>query len=100
MVKHIVLWKLKDHAEGKTKAENAQQLKREFESLASTIPVIRKLEVGINVIPGPEAYDLALVSEFATRTDVEIYQKHPDHQRIVGILRQVRDTRVVVDYEF
>jgi hypothetical protein len=99
MIKHIVLWKLKEHAEGKPKAENAAMLKRELESMTSRIPEIRKLEAGINFNAGQDAYDLALFSEFATKRDLDTYQNHPEHQRVVSILRRLRETRVVVDYE-
>lgn len=99
MIKHIVLWKLKENAEGKSKAENAAKLKKELEALASKIREIRKLEIGINSNTSQDAYDLGLVSEFATREDLDMYQKHPEHQRVAGLLRKLRDSRIVVDYE-
>lgn len=99
MIKHIILLKLKDSAEGKTKAENATMLKRELESLASKIKEIRKLEVGINFNTGQDAYDLGLMSEFANKNYLDAYQNHPEHQRVAAILRRLRDYRIVVDYE-
>lgn len=33
MIKHIVMWKLKDEAEGNSKAENAQIIKNSLEDL-------------------------------------------------------------------
>ncbi len=100
MIKHIIVLKLKEHAGGKSKSENAQMLKREFEGMPEKIREIRKLEVGINFDPTPDAYDMALAAEFASRRDLEIYQNHPEHQRIVAILRPLRESRIVVDYEF
>jgi hypothetical protein len=99
MIKHIVLWKLKEHAEGKSKADNAAKLKRELEGLASKIKEIRKLEVGVNFNTVQDAYDLGLVSEFATKDDLDLYQNHPEHQRVAGLLRRLRESRIVVDYE-
>ena len=99
MIKHIVVLKLKDHAEGRSKAENAVLLKRELESLTLTIKEIRKLEVGINFNTVQDAFDLGLVSEFANKNDLEVYQNHPEHQRVAGLLRRLRESRVVVDYE-
>jgi hypothetical protein len=99
MIKHIVVWKLKESAGGKSKHENAQMLKRELEGLTCAIREIRKLEVGINFNSAQDAYDLALIAEFADKKDLDTYQNHPEHQRIVGILRQHRDSRIVVDYE-
>ena len=99
MIKHIILLKLKESAEGKPKSDNALFLKRELESLASKIKEIRKLEVGVNFNTGQDAYDLALISEFATKEDLDTYQIHPEHQRVAAIVRRLRDSRVVVDYE-
>lgn len=99
MIKHIVLWKLKEEAEGRSRLENALLLKGELESMTGRIKEIRKLEVGINFNTGQDAYDLALFSEFATKQDLDIYQNHPEHQRVVAILRRLRDTRAVVDFE-
>ncbi len=99
MIKHIILLKLKEEAFGKSKAENAEMLKREFEGMPAKIKEIRKLEVGINFNPSGDAFDLSLIAEFANRKDLDIYQNHPEHMRIVAIVRQCRDRRIVVDYE-
>jgi hypothetical protein len=99
MIKHIVVWKLKEEAEGRPKVDNSIMLKRELELMSKRIKEIQKLEVGINFNSGQDAYDLSLYSEFASRQDLEAYQNHPEHLRVVALLRKVRDARVVVDYE-
>jgi hypothetical protein len=99
MIKHIVVWRLKESTGGKSKGENARMLERELNSLRGKIKEIRELEVGINFNPAQDAYDLALIAEFANKTDLDNYLNHPEHQRVVGILRQHRDSRIVVDYE-
>ena len=48
MLKHIVMWKLKEFAEGKTKAENALIMKENLERLVGIVPEIISLQVGIN----------------------------------------------------
>ena len=45
MIKHIVMFRLKDSAEGHSKAENARKLKILLESLKEKIPVVKCLEV-------------------------------------------------------
>lgn len=99
MIKHIVVWKLKEQAEGRSRMENALLLKRELESMTAKIKEIRSLEVGMNFNDDQDAYDLVLVTEFARKEDLEVYQNHPEHQRVVAILRRLRETRVVVDYK-
>jgi hypothetical protein len=98
MLKHIVLFKLKENVEGASKEENAKKIKRDLESLKSMIPQIRHMEVGINCIPGDAAYDVAIYSEFASEADLSIYAKHPEHVKVADFVGKVRESRVVVDY--
>ena len=99
MLKHIVLFKLKPSAEGAGKEENARRIKRELEALSGAIPQIRRMEVGINCVPGDAAYDVAIYSEFANKADLEAYAKHPAHVKVAEFVGRVRESRAVVDYE-
>ncbi|KAG0164049.1 hypothetical protein DFQ30_010580 [Apophysomyces sp. BC1015] len=63
VLKHIVMWKLKDHAEGADRATNATRLKAMLEGCRDIVPGIRRFEVGV-ATPGLEAtYDVVLVSD-------------------------------------
>ena len=99
MIKHIVLWKLKEEAEGRSKKENAFELKNRLEALKSQIPEILQLEVGLSIESGETVSDVALYSSFKDKAALEIYQKHPEHQKVVGYVRQITAERRVVDYE-
>ncbi len=99
MIKHIVTWKLKDEAEGLTRAENAQRIKTDLEALAGKIPEIKTIEVGINFNDSEAAHDVVLYSEFESRESLNRYQKHPEHVKVAGLIGAVRSERVVVDYE-
>ncbi len=98
MVKHIVMWKLKESAEGFTKAENAKRMKNWLEDLKSAIQEIKKLEVGINFNPSDVAYDIVLYSEFESKKALQIYQDHPDHIGFKNKINNIRTERAVVDY--
>lgn len=101
MIKHIVLWKLKDTAEGRSKLENAVELKRQLENLNGKVPGLIFLEVGINLLEshsGDES-DVILYSEFEDRASLEAYHVHPEHQKIVPFAKAVRAERRVLDYE-
>ncbi|MCL1859174.1 MAG: Dabb family protein [Oscillospiraceae bacterium] len=97
MVKHIVMWKLKDFAEGKSKAENIRFIKSELENLVNIIPQIKYLEVGENIIPN-EIYDAVLYSEFDSPENLEIYKNHPDHKKIAAYIAKIREGRIAGDY--
>ena len=59
MVKHIVLFKLKEELPATEKQAVMNQFKEAIEALPAKISVIRKIEVGLNVNPA-EAWDIAL----------------------------------------
>jgi hypothetical protein len=99
MIKHIVMWRLKTSAEGASKEENAKILKRELEALKKKIPLIRHIEVGMNMMPSEAAYDVALYSEFANEKDLDSYQKHPEHLKVADFAARIRESRAVVDYK-
>lgn len=99
MVKHIVMWKLKDSAEGASKVENACKLKLKLEELRGVIPEL-KIEVGINFDASAAAYDVVLYSEFESKEALLNYQKHPEHRKLISeFLEKVRIDKKVVDYE-
>ena len=100
MIKHIVMWKLEDFADGRTKNENAKIIKEKLEALVGVIPEIVELEVGIDILGTNQSYDVVLVSEFKNLQELDIYAKHPEHVKVGEFVGKVRKDRVAVDYEF
>ncbi|MDY0087490.1 MAG: Dabb family protein [Coriobacteriia bacterium] len=99
MVKHIVFWKLEEHAQGRSAADNAVLVKERLESLRGEIPGLLHLEVGIDISRTDASADIALYSEFEDMAALDVYQVHPAHQAVVGFVGEVRTSRLVVDYE-
>ncbi len=100
MVKHIVMWKLKETGGGRTKAENALLLKEKLEALPAVIPEIRRAEAGISFDDSAAAYDVVLCAEFGSVAALRAYQAHPEHQRLIhDFLNEIRIEKRVVDYE-
>jgi hypothetical protein len=99
MLKHIVMWKLKDQAEGADKAANAAKMKKMLEACANIVPGILKLEVAV-AKPGLEAtYDVVMYSEFASKAALDAYQVHPQHVALKPFFGAVREARQCMDYE-
>ncbi len=99
MIRHIVMWKLKDRADGASREVNAERLRNMIEALRKPISEIVELEVGLQMKPSEDSYDVVLVSSFRTTSDLEAYQKHPEHQRVVKFVGSVTSIRAAVDYE-
>lgn len=98
MLKHVVMWKLKAEAEGKTKAENALWMKEHLEALVDVVPEIRSLQVGINVKESEMAYDAVLISTFENEEALATYKVNPRHVEVSSYCKKIRESRVVVDF--
>ena len=99
MIKHIVMFKLKENAEGGTAEENAAKCSQILMNLPSRIDFIRSMEVGINYKASARALDLVLIAEFDTKEDLESYIIHPAHVAAADFIMKVRNDAYSVDYE-
>ncbi len=99
MVKHIVMFKLKDTLSNEEKNNVMSSFKQSIETLPSQIGFIRKIFVGININPA-EDWDICLESEFDTLEDVKAYALHPAHVAAASILKDAKAGRACVDFEF
>lgn len=98
-VRHIVLWKLKESAEGNSLAENALLIKKSLEALVGKIDGVLKIEVGINIVDGSGS-DLGLYSEFESKAALDAYRTHPLHLEVQKFVHKVIESRVACDSFF
>ena len=99
MIKHIVMWKLKEHAEGADKATNARKMKALLDGCSDLVPGMGAFEVAL-AAPNLEAtYDVVLYSEFADAAALASYQHHPVHIALKPFIGAVRLERQCMDYE-
>ena len=97
MIKHIVMWKLKAEAEGRTALENAKWMKEHLEALMGVVPELRSCEVGVNIVEGN--YHVCLTATFDSLADLQAYKVHPAHQAVAAYCQKIRESRVACDYE-
>ena len=98
MVKHSVMFKLKETLSAEEKLVVMNDFKAAIEALPAKIDVIRKVFVGLNINEA-EQWDICLESEFDSLEDVKLYAAHPDHVAAAGILKDAKQDRACVDYE-
>lgn len=100
MIRHIVMWKLKENAAGATKKKNAEKLKLILEGLRANIEEIKAVEVGIQ-INGDEkdSLDVVLTCDFETELDFQMYTRNPHHKKAIDFIEEVADERFFVDYK-
>jgi len=99
MVKHIVMWKLKEEAHGNTKEKNALLIKEKLEALNGKIEGLKCLEIGIDFLGGGN-FDVVLYAELEKKETLDVYQNHPLHQAVLPFIREAAADRKAVDYEF
>ena len=95
MVKHIVFFKLPDNSEA-----NKQAVKDRIMSMQGKLDFVKHLEVGLNFSPEERAFDVALISEFETKEDLQTYATHPIHVEVVNFIKSLNAVSKVVDYEY
>ncbi|MGM9971363.1 MAG: Dabb family protein [Anaeroplasmataceae bacterium] len=94
MLRHIVIWKIKDD----TTLEQLQMLKEESESLKAITHVI-DLEFVINPL-STSSHDMMLNATYEDASKLEAYRVDPIHVEFGKKLRPLVKERVSFDYEF
>ena len=99
MVKHVILWQLKDELSGAEKAAVKVGIKEGLEGLAGKIPGLLEVHVNINGLPSSTA-DLMLDTTFTDAAALKAYSTHPAHVAVAdGKVRPYTKTRTCLDYE-
>lgn len=92
MVKHIVMYTLK---EGVDKKEAVELIRSVLEPLVGRIPGLLHLEVR----QAYQGMDYALYSEFESAQALADYAVHPLHLEAKGHFHHLLNSRVAADYE-
>ena len=99
MVKHVILWTLKEGFSEEEKAEIKQNIKTGLEGLKGQVPGLLDIQVNINGLPTSNA-DLMLDSSFESFEALKGYSTHPAHVAVAdGKVRPYTATRTCLDYE-
>ena len=99
MVKHIILWQLKDELSDAEKAAVKAGIKEGLEGLAGKIPGLVEIHVNANGLPSSNA-DVMLDTTFTDAASLKGYSTHPAHVAVADSkVRPYYKTRVFLDYE-
>jgi hypothetical protein len=96
MVKHIVLWALKEE-EKKNCDRIVEDLNQRFHALLGVVDGLTSIEVGRNYNGGK--FDVVFYCQLATKEAESNYQSHPAHIAIKEIIHGLVCGRECVDYE-
>ena len=99
MVKHIILWRLKDELTADKKAKVKQEIKAGLEGLAGRIPGLLSLEVNVDGRLDSSNADVMLDSTFVDEAALKAYAVHPEHVAVAdGKVRPYTCLRTCLDY--
>lgn len=99
MVKHVILWNLKDEYSGAEIAEIKKGIKEGLEGLKGQIPGLVDIQVNIEGLSSSTA-DLMLDSTFESEDALKGYSVHPAHVEVANTkVRPYTQTRSCLDYE-
>lgn len=99
MVKHIILWTLKDELSAEEKEQVKKGIKEGLEGLAGKIPGMIDIKVNINGLASSNA-DLMLDSTFENEGALKGYAVHPEHVAVAdGKVRPYTKIRSCLDFE-
>ncbi len=99
MIKHMIIWTLKEDLSKEEKETVKAGIKEGLEGLSGQIPGLLEIKVHINGLPSSNA-DLMLDSSFDSVEALKNYATHPAHVAVAdGKVRPYTQIRSCLDYE-
>lgn len=100
MIRHIVMFKLKEFESVSEKTAAAEEVIKRLDELPAAINVIRRYKAGIDVRKLNWSYDVVLEMDFETMADIDAYTVHPAHQKFIIFNKDYSVAKVCIDFEF
>lgn len=99
MVKHIILWQLKDELSAQEKINIKKDIKANLEALKGKIEGLIEIKVQTECLPSSNV-DLMLDSSFESEDALKAYAIHPEHVFVADtFVRPYTKTRSCIDFE-
>ncbi len=99
MIKHVILWQLKDEIQGVQKEQVLNNAKKALEDLNGKIEGL--VDIKLNIVPLESSNaDMMLDSTFVSENALKGYQVHPDHVFAAdNYIRPFTKARLCLDFE-
>ena len=100
MIKHIILWRLRDDLTAEEKQAVKQGIKAGLEGLAGRIPGLVDIKVQVDGRLDSSNADVMLDSTFTDEAALRAYAVHPAHVAVAdGKVRPYTALRTCLDFE-
>lgn len=101
MVRHIILWKLRDELSAEEKQTVKQDIKEGLEGLLGQVPGLMEIKVSIDGRLDSSNADVMLDSVLESPEALKAYATHPAHVTVAdGKVRPYTAVRTCLDYEY
>ena len=94
MVRHIVLFRLKDKSR-----ESLEKAAAVLRGMEGKIEGLVSLEVGVDFLRSERSYDIALNTLFTDRAALDAYQTHPAHLPVKAHMHAIMERSASADFE-
>lgn len=99
MVRHIILWQLKEELKGEEKEQIKNNMKTHLEALVGKVPGLINMQIVINGLESANA-DVMLDSTLEDEAALKGYAVHPEHVAVADTyVRPFTAVRTCMDYE-
>ena len=94
MIKHIVLFKVKDEYK-----KDLPMVKEVMLSMEQNVPTVKAIQVGIDFLHSSRSYDIVL-EVLLEKEDLDNYQNDPYHiERVKKLMQKIQESCVAIDFE-
>lgn len=100
MLRHIVMFKLSESLTPEERTKMLQTSADLTKNFKRDIPSLTDFQFVVNSAKAPESnYDIALICDFDSIKDLDLYQEHPVHKEFGSFITKVRENRACIDFE-
>ena len=100
MVKHIILWQLKDELSAEEKKVVKAEMKESLEGLMGKIPGLLEVKVYTEGLESSKNAEVMLDTTFTDEEALKAYAVHPEHVAVAdGKVRPFTKYRACLDFE-
>jgi hypothetical protein len=94
MLKHLVFFKF--HPD--VSEDRIRDMETGLGALPGIIPEIKYYDFGRDVVRSERSFDFGLISHFDDRESLQRYAAHPEHQKVLDIIREISADIAAVDF--
>ena len=94
MLKHLVLMKFHPQVG----SERIGEMEKGLAALPALIPEIKYYDFGRDVMRSDRSFDFGLISHFDDRQSLRRYAEHPEHQKVLAVIKEICADIASVDF--